>query len=82
MFHPTIKFTAEYSKEAVNILDLNIKNLLMRNLRQICLLNLQILISFLVLLLPILISVKKEYLTVKLRGLIGSAQIMRTLITL
>ena len=25
MFHPTIKFTAEYSKEEVNFLDLNIK---------------------------------------------------------
>ena len=25
LFHPTIKFTAEYSKEEVNFLDLNIK---------------------------------------------------------
>ena len=25
MFHPTIKFTAEYSKDQVNFLDLNIK---------------------------------------------------------
>ena len=25
MFHPTIKFTAEYSEEEVNFLDLNIK---------------------------------------------------------
>ena len=25
MFHPTIKFTAEYSKEEVHFLDLNIK---------------------------------------------------------
>ena len=25
MFHPTIKFTAEYSKEEVNFLDLNVK---------------------------------------------------------
>ena len=25
MFHPTVKFTAEYSKEGVNFLDLNIK---------------------------------------------------------
>ena len=25
MFHPTLKFTAEYSKEEVNFLDLNIK---------------------------------------------------------
>ena len=25
MFHSTIKFTAEYSKEEVNILDVNIK---------------------------------------------------------
>ena len=25
MFHPTINFTAEYSKDEVNFLDLNIK---------------------------------------------------------
>ena len=25
MFHPAIKFTAEYSKEEVNFLDINIK---------------------------------------------------------
>ena len=36
------------------------------DLRQICLLNLQIFISFLIQLLPILITAKKEYLTVKL----------------
>ena len=38
----------------------------MGDLRQICLLNLQIFISFLIQLLPILITAKKEYLTVKL----------------
>ena len=42
MFQPIMKFTAEYSKEQVNFLDLNI-NLLTGNLRQICLLNPQIL---------------------------------------
>ena len=45
LFHPTIKFTAEYSKEEVNFLDLNIK-LIDGQLRQTCLLKVQILISF------------------------------------
>ena len=27
MYHPTIKFTTEYSKEEVNFLDLNIKSI-------------------------------------------------------
>ena len=45
LFHSTIKFSAEYSKEEVNFLDLDIK-LIDGELRQICLLNLQILISF------------------------------------
>ena len=44
LFHPTIKFTAEYSKEEVNFLDLNI--ILIDRELKICLLNLQILISF------------------------------------
>ena len=39
MFHSTIKFTAEYSIEKVNFLDVNIK-LTDGELRQICLLNL------------------------------------------
>ena len=55
---------------------LNIK-LITGNLRQICLLNLQVLISFLIQLHPTLITSKKEYLTVKLWGLTGSAQTMR-----
>ena len=45
LFHPTIEFTPEYSKEEVHFIDLNIK-LIDRKLRQICLLNLQIFISF------------------------------------
>ena len=44
LFHPTIKLTAEYSKEEVNFLDLNI--ILIDRELKICLLNLQILISF------------------------------------
>ena len=58
-FHPTIKFTEEYSKEEVNFLDLNIK-LIDGELKQICLLNRQLLISFLIQLLPILTTVKKN----------------------
>ena len=45
LFHLTIKFTAEYSKEEVNFLDRNIK-LIDGELRQTCLLKVQILISF------------------------------------
>ena len=58
LFHATIKFTAEYSKEEVNFLDLNIK-LIDGGLRQTCLLKVQILISFQIQLPPILITVKK-----------------------
>ena len=45
MFHSTIKFTAEYSKEEVNFLDANAK-LIDGELRQMCLLNLWTYINF------------------------------------
>ena len=52
--------TTEFSKQEVDILDLNIE-LIDVELRTDCLLNLQILISFYIQLLPILINTKKEY---------------------
>ena len=52
--------TTEFSKQEVDILDLNIE-LIDVELRTDCLLNLQILISFYIQLLPILINAKKEY---------------------
>ena len=52
MFHTTIKFTAEYSKKEVNLLDLNIK-LIDGQLKT----NLSV---------PILNTAKRVYLTVKL----------------
>ena len=45
MFHPTIKFTAEYSTEEVNFLDLNIK-LVERELKTDLLVKLTDTISF------------------------------------
>ena len=72
IFHPTIMkpyyssmlpwrySTTEFSKQEVDILDLNIE-LIDVELRTDCLLNLQILISFYIQLLPILINAKKEY---------------------
>ena len=57
MFHSTIKFTAEYSKEDVNFLDVNIK-LIDGELKTG--------ISFWIKLLAIPTTAKKEYLTVKL----------------
>ena len=52
--------TTEFSKQEVDFLDLNIE-LIDVELRTYCLLNLQILISFYIKLLPILITAKKEY---------------------
>ena len=73
MFHPTIKFTAKYSKEEVDFLDLNIK-LIDGELKTDLFVKPTDTHPFLDQLLPILVTVKKEYLTVKLLGLIGSSQ--------
>ena len=58
MFHPTVNFIAEYSKEEFNLLYLNIK-LIDGD------------IKILLQLLHILITTKKEHLTVTYQGLIG-----------
>ena len=58
MFHPTVNFIAEYSKEEFNLLYLNIK-LIDGD------------IKILLQLLRILITTKKEHLTVTYQGLIG-----------
>ena len=58
MFHPTVNFIAEYSKEEFNLLYLNIK--LVDG-------DIKILLQ----LLHILITAKKEQLTVQYQGLIG-----------
>ena len=65
MFHSIIKFTAEYSKEELKFLDVNIKPI-DGDGGQICLLNLRTRISFWIQLLAIPTTAKKEYLTVKL----------------
>ena len=79
LFHPTIKFTAKYSKEEVHFSDLKIK-LIDGELKTDLFVKPTDTHQFLIQLLPILVTVKKEYLTVKLQDLIGSAQIMRILI--
>ena len=65
MFHPTIKFAAECSKEKVDFLDLNIK-LIDGELKTDLFVKPTDTHQFLYQLLPILVTVKKEYLTVKL----------------
>ena len=65
LFHPIIKFIAEYSKQEVNFLDLNIK-LIDGEIKADLFVKPTDTHQFEIKLLSILITVKKEYLTVKL----------------
>ena len=57
-FHPNIKFTHEKSKSSLNFLDVSVLTLSITKLRQICIANLLIVISFSTLTLRILSTTK------------------------
>ena len=79
MIHPIIKFIAEYSKEEVNFLDLNIK-LIDEELKTDLFVKPTDNDQFLGPTSSHPYHCKNEYRTAKFGGLIGSAQLMRILI--